>query len=258
MNDYTGADGLVYCGKCNTPKQCRLTTYWGEDIVYHMCKCESDKYNAMREQVSRNTRGMRISEMRAECFSDDALKHCTFDADDGGMPEIADICRRYVLNFDTFRERGEGLLFHGLCGSGKTFFASCIANAVIDKGYPALVTSFPQIAKLPLDERSRTIERLGRYALLVLDDLGVERRSESGYMQEMIYSVVDKRIRLGLPMIVTTNLSIEEIKKPKELDYKRIYDRIMEKTVPVEVNGKNRRYQRINDAIGEFREMLGM
>ena len=59
-------------------------------------------------------------------------------------------------------------------------------------------------------------------------------------------------------MIVTTNLSIDEIKRPKEIDYKRIYDRIMEKTVPVEVNGINRRYRKINDTIGEYRKMLGM
>lgn len=258
MNDYIGADGLLYCGKCNTPKQCRITTYWREDIVYHMCKCESDKYNAMREQVRRNTMGMRISEMRGKCFSDSALRRCTFDVDDGGMPEVSEICRKYARNFDTFRERGEGLLLYGSCGSGKTFYASCIANAVIDRGYPALVTSFPQIVNQTLDEQARTINALERYALLVLDDLGVERRSGSGYMQEMIYSIVDRRIRSGLPMIVTTNLTMEEIKKPKEMDYKRIYDRIMEKTVPVEVNGMNRRYRKINETIGEYREMLGM
>lgn len=258
MNDYIGADGLLYCGKCNTPKQCRITTCWGDRTVHQMCKCAADEYNTMREQVRRNTLGMRISEMRAECFSDSALKRCTFAVDDGGMPGISDICRKYVQNFDTFRERGEGLLLYGSCGSGKTFFASCIANAVIDRGYPALVTSFVQLANSSIDERTRQMGQFDRYALLVLDDLGAERQSASGYMQEMIYSVVDRRIRSGLPMIVTSNLTMEDIKKPKEIDYKRIYDRIMEKTVPVEVTGMNRRYRKINDTIGEYREILGM
>lgn len=258
MNDYIGADGLLYCGKCNTPKQCRITTFWGDRTVHQMCACAAGEYNAMREQVRRNTRGMRISEMRGECFSDSALKRCTFDADDGGMPGISDICRKYVQNFDAFRERGEGLLLYGSCGSGKTFFASCIANAVIDRGYPALVTSFVQLANSSIDERTRQMGQFDRYALLVLDDLGAERQSASGYMQEMIYSVVDRRIRSGLPMIVTSNLTMEDIKKPKEIDYKRIYDRTMEKTVPVEVTGINRRYRKINDTIGEYREMLGM
>ena len=258
MNDYIGADGLLYCGKCNTPKQCRITTYWKEDTVYQMCRCETDQYNAMREQTHRNTLGMRISEMRAECFQDAALRRCTFDMNDNAMPEITDICRRYVLNFGTFRESGEGLLFYGPCGSGKTFFASCVANAVIDRGYPARVTSFVQLANSSIEERTRQMGQFDRYALLVLDDLGAERQSASGYMQEMIYSVVDRRIRSGLPMIVTSNLTMEDIKKPKEIDYKRIYDRIMEKTVPVEVTGMNRRYRKINDTIGEYREMLGM
>lgn len=258
MDDYIGADDLLYCGECNTPKQCRISMLGKETVVFHNCKCAKERYNAMREQVRRNTRGMRISEMRGECFSDSALKRCTFDADDGGMPGISDICRKYVQNFDAFRERGEGLLLYGSCGSGKTFFASCIANAVIDRGYPALVTSFVQLANSSIDERTRQMGQFDRYALLVLDDLGAERQSASGYMQEMIYSVVDRRIRSGLPMIVTTNLSIDEIKRPKEIDYKRIYDRIMEKTVPVEVAGMNRRYRKINDTIGEYREMLGM
>ena len=258
MDDYIGADDLLYCGKCNTPKQCRITMLGKETVVFHNCKCAKERYDAMREQVRRNTMGMRISEMRAECFQNAALRRCTFDMNDNAMPEITDICRRYVLNFGTFRESGEGLLFYGPCGSGKTFFASCIANAVIDRGYPARVTSFVQLAGCPIEERSRQIERFDRYALLVLDDLGVERQSASGYMQELIYSVVDRRIRSGLPMIVTTNLSIDEIKRPKEIDYKRIYDRIMEKTVPVEVAGMNRRYRKINDTIGEYREILGM
>ena len=258
MNDYIGADGLLYCGKCHTQKQCRITMCGREDIVHHMCKCASEKYNTMREQVRRNTMGMRISEMRGECFTDSALRRCTFDADDGGMPEISEICRKYVQNFGAFRERGEGLLLYGSCGSGKTFFASCIANAVIDRGCPALVTSFVQLANSSIDERTRQMGQFDRYALLVLDDLGAERQSASGYMQEMIYSVIDRRVRSGLPMIVTTNLTMDEIKKPKEIDYKRIYDRIMEKTVPVEVNGMNRRYRKINDTIGEYRKMLGM
>ncbi len=261
MNDYIGADGLLYCGECNTPKQCRIIAFGKEDIVHHMCACAKEKYNAKREQVKRNTRAFQIAQMRSEGFADAALQHCTFDFDDGAMPEITDICRKYVDSFDSFLRRGEGLLFHGLCGSGKTFYASCIANAVIEKGYPALVTSFTHLTNRiqgAFEERGRVIDSLGRYALLVLDDLGVERRSESGYMQEMIYSVVDKRVRSGLPMIVTTNLTMEEIKKPKDMEYKRIYDRIMEKTVPVEVNGMNRRYRKINETIGEYREMLGM
>lgn len=258
MNDYIGADGLLYCGKCNTPRQCRITMFGKEDIVFQNCDCAKERYNAKCERVKWNTRACRITEMRSEGFADAALLHCTFAFDDGAMPEITDICKKYVDSFDSFLDRGEGLLFHGLCGSGKTFYASCIANAVVEKGYPALVTSFKQIISRPLDEQARTIDALNRYALLVLDDLGTERRSESGYMQEMIYTIVDKRVRSGLPMIVTTNLSMDEIKHPKEIDYKRIYDRIMEKTVPVEVNGMNQRYRKINETIGKFREMLGI
>lgn len=257
--DYIATDGLLYCGKCRTPKQSRITILGSEQTVYQMCQCATDEFNAMRTDAAEKSRANRIQDMRHSGFSDAELLNCTFDLDDGQMPHITDICRRYADSFERFRQDGKGLLFWGLCGTGKTFFASCIANAVIDKGYPALVTNFARLTnniQATFEGRQEIINSLGDYSLVVIDDLGTER--QSGYMQEMIYSIIDERYRCGLPLIVTTNLTIEEIKRPGDISYKRIYDRILEMCIPVEINGINRRYRKINDTIGEYREILGM
>ena len=53
------------------------------------------------------------------------------------------------------------------------------------------------------------------YSLLVVDDLGVERNTE--YAMEQIFIVIDSRYRSKKPLIVTTNLKLEEIKNPLDL-----------------------------------------
>ena len=73
--------------------------------------------------------------------------------------------------------------------------------------------------------------------LLIIDDLGMERNSE--FVREQVFSVIDSRYRSQLPMIVTTNLSLEELKDPTDLPRTRIYDRVMERCMPICVNEQN-------------------
>ena len=37
------ADGLLYCGKCHTPKQCRVTAFGRETTPYCTCECEQKR-----------------------------------------------------------------------------------------------------------------------------------------------------------------------------------------------------------------------
>ena len=82
--------------------------------------------------------------------------------------------------------------------------------------------------------------RLSFYlGLLIIDDLGVERNSE--YALGIIFSVIDRRIRSGRPLIITTNLPLKEIKSETMLDKRRIYDRILEMCTPMYVGGTSKR-----------------
>ena len=78
--------------------------------------------------------------------------------------------------------------------------------------------------------------------LLIIDDLGVER--DTSYALETVYLVIDERYKSGQPFIITTNLSLEELCNPADLEHGRIYDRIMERCVPVAFSGKNYRIGR--------------
>ncbi len=100
------------------------------------------------------------------------------------------------------------------------------------------------------------IDSLNRYKLLIIDDLGAERKSE--YMQELIYNLIDSRYRSGLPMIITTNLSADEIKRPGNMDFARIYDRVLERCLPIAVQGESRRRRAVIDNYSKDMERLGL
>ena len=91
----------------------------------------------------------------------------------------------------------------------------------------------------PLVDKTEYINALASYQLLIIDDLGVERNSE--YALGIIFSVIDRRIRSGRPLIITTNLPLKEIKSETMLDKRRIYDRILEMCTPMYVGGTSKR-----------------
>ena len=91
----------------------------------------------------------------------------------------------------------------------------------------------------PLADKTEYINALASYQLLIIDDLGVERNSE--YALGIIFSIIDRRIRSGRPLIITTNLPLKEIKSETMLDKKRIYDRILEMCTPMYVGGASKR-----------------
>jgi DNA replication protein DnaC len=77
-------------------------------------------------------------------------------------------------------------------------------------------------------------------------------------MLEQVYGIVDARYRPGKPLIVTTNIPIDDIKKPVDLRLQRIYDRIIEMCHPVEVKGQSRRRLAVADEYATHNKMLGL
>jgi len=247
--DYTGEDGLLYCGKCRTRKQLRLnvnpaTGEKGCTVVPTPCRCRQEADKAAADRDRQEQFASRMRRLTADGITcPGSLRH-TFADDDGQRPEITAACRRYVKNWEEMRANNIGVLFYGGVGTGKTFFASCIANALLDKQVTATATSFPRLLNLlqGTQEKQRLLDTLSKYKLLIVDDLGVERDSSFGL--EQIYNVVDARYQAKLPVIVTTNLSMEELENPGSVSYIRIYDRILTLCpVRIPLTGNSRRKQ---------------
>ena len=257
-DDYT-EDGLLYCGKCHTRKQCRIELFGQERIVPCLCKCGVEKREAEEEERKRRERLMDIRRMRDLGFADAEMQNWTFERDDGQNEQISQAARKYVENFEEMKKRGQGLLLFGEVGTGKTFISACIANALIDKGYSCLVTNFARLVNTlsgMFEGKQNYIDNLNNFDLLVIDDLASERDTE--YMGEIVQNIIDSRYRAGLPLIITTNLTSEELKKPAEIRKKRIYSRLFEMCFPIEVKGKDRRKQKLREEFSEIGNLLGL
>jgi DNA replication protein DnaC len=197
--------------------------------------------------------------MRRVAFPDAELSHCTFQADDCENMKLSTVARRYVEHFGEMRKRGKGLLLYGEVDAGKTFAAACIANALIDQGKPCFMTNFARLVNTiggMYDGKQEYIDGLNRFDLLVIDDFASERDTE--YMGETVHNVIDARYRSRKPLIVTTNLTADELRNPQDVRKQRVYSRLLEMCLPVEVEAANRRKRKLVEDYGELRDMLGL
>lgn len=262
--DYIGVDDLLYCGSCNTRKQCRIRLNIagiidGERVVSCLCKCAEEARAAEQRERERQEFLLKCEKFRRMGFADEKMRNWTFANDDNKNATLTKAMLNYVANFDEFRAQGKGLLLYGSVGSGKTYAACEVANALIDRGHPVLVTNFATLTNTlqeHFSSRQTYIDGLNRFELLVIDDLAAERDTE--YMQETVYNIVDARYRMGLPMIITTNLSGTEIKNPDSISKERIYSRILERCHPIEVKGADRRRAALKDGYADMRKILGV
>lgn len=258
QGDYI-VDGLLYCGKCHTAKQTRIEIFGKVRTPFCLCKCAVEQREREEAERKRIEFQERIKHMRRAGFPDEEMKNWTFDKDDRANEQITSIALKYVENFETMRSSGKGLLLYGTVGTGKTFAAACIANALIDKGFPCLVTNFARLINTisgMYDDKQNYIDNLSRFDLLIIDDLASERDTE--YMNEIVFNIIDSRYRAGLPVIITTNLTAEELKRSADIRKQRIYSRLFEMCIPVEVKGVDRRRERLKDDFKTFSDLLGM
>lgn len=160
----------------------------------------------------------------------------TFESADN-TPEIQK-CKKYVDNWDDMLANNMGIIMFGKPGVGKTFASACIANALIDRHIPVLMTSFPEILNSP-ENKIELADRINKNSLVIIDDLGVERSSP--YALEVIQLIIDSRYKENKPLIVTTNLPKKEIYEPTAFEYIRIYDRITGMCMPMVFSGDSKR-----------------
>lgn len=245
-------NGLLFCGECNTPKQCKVSLLNKNMIVSCMCKCEQEKVEEEDRRWEKNQQTIRIRAMRKDGVVDKGLSDCCFDQAD--MTENLKKCKNYFDSWNDMRKNGTGLLLWGGVGTGKTFAAACIVNGLIEHGVSAMITSFPRILGGKGYFKSDIVDHMNEYELVVIDDLGVERSSE--YALETVYMVVDERYKSKKPIIITTNLSLEVLDKPDNIRQKRIYDRILEMCVPIRFDGKSRRKKAAIDKANETSEII--
>ena len=240
-DEYLNEDNLICCSKCHTPRQKRLEVAGKKMDPRCMCACQTADHEK-REQERKHREFLDMVEKnRSIGLPDPELKKHTFENDLGYNPKQIAIAKQYVQHWEEFLNTSTGLLLWGNVGTGKSYIAGCIANALLDKGVPVIMTNFARLLNKLTDmysgDRNAYIDSFKKYQLMIIDDLGMERDSE--FAREQVFSVIDSRYRSQLPMIVTTNLPLEELKDTTDLSRARIYGRVMERCLPIKVNDQN-------------------
>lgn len=252
------ADGLVYCGKCHTPKQCRVTAFGKEMTPYCTCQCEKERIENEREEIFQRQKEAEIQRLRSDCGLTHKLLSESFNSAEP-TPENEKsflICKKYAVRFDEMYKRNQGLLLYGGVGTGKTFSAACITNELLNKRVSVIFTSFVQLLgkSKGFDIDGEAVDRLCGVNLLIIDDFGAERNTD--FALEKVYSIIDSRYSAGKPMIITTNLDLAEMQSCTDIRSRRIYERIFEICYPVQFKGRSRRIGIASDRFKEMEELL--
>lgn len=250
--DFRNEDNLLCCGVCGQQKECRTEIMGRIFTVPCLCKCGEDAYAKKEQDFKEEQRRIRISNMRVRGISDESLRDVRFEDSDGS--ENIRKCQAFVEHWDEIKAQNTGLLMSGPVGTGKTYAAACIANALIDRGVPVMMTSFPVILGTSKFEMNDIVRQAMEYDLIIVDDLGVERDTE--FSAETVYQFIDARYRTGKPLIVTTNLSLKDMRSQESIRYKRIYDRVLEMCVPMVFSGDSRRVEKRKEKANVLREIV--
>lgn len=258
--DYRNEDGLLMCGKCHTQKECVLTQSDGTTRTVHCaCDCSVEQHKREDEEKRKRARMQYLDSMRRTGFPDAEMREWTFAKSDHADQRTESIARKYVANFNVMREQGTGLLLCGQVGTGKSFLAAAIANELISQGTPCLMTNFSRLISR-ISEKfggdQKYLDDLNRFDLLIIDDLGAER--DSDFTWEKVMNVIDARYRAGLPLIITTNLGSKDFADRGDIRRQRVFSRLKEMCICLEVKGSDRRVKKMQDKLQTAKSLLGL
>lgn len=233
------ADGLLYCSSCDTPIQCKQVLLGKEYLMPCLCSCELEKRDHTEREFKKRLKIEEIKRRRSTLLTLPKYHDMTFEKSD----TTKKFTTNYVTNFEKYKTENLGLLLWGNRGTGKTFDAACIANALIDKGYSAFMATINHMTENlgKFEHRAEFKQHIIRFDLVIIDDFGTDRGSD--YTHELIYNIIDIRACSCKPMIITTNLSPKEMADCEDLKSARIYDRILECCHPIAYDGASRRIE---------------
>ena len=123
----------------------------------------------------------------------------------------------------------------------KTFYASCIANAIRKRGDWVLIGTAADLVKYFTKDFGRNEEaedQIRRYPLMVIDDIGMEKTTENSLA--VMNEIVNMRYLARKPLICTSNYPLSKLYEGTGAYGERITSRLSEMCVPYKLTGKDR------------------
>ena len=237
VEEIIGEDGMPYCSKCREPLMLKLNIsgpvaerLGSTRYVPRNCECMREMFAETAAIERKRKQAEKKAQMRKDNLKSEKYRNSTFSKDDGRCVKLRNACEKYVSKHKEMIESNMGIAFLGNNGSGKTFWASCIANALIDAEatvYMSTLTKLIHEMNANYGEERDIFERKIRNVdFLIIDDYGAERGTE--YSLEQAFEIIDMRYNAGKPLIITANLTEEALKNPPNMNYGRSYSRVIE------------------------------
>lgn len=248
--DYIGEDGLLYCGVCHKPKQLRLEIFDGVTIVPMLCEHEAERQNAESEAQRHRAK---VADLYRLSDAPLSVKACTLDAwkadvSPGLKGKLTAYCEAIIAG-----DEMPGMVLWGNIGSGKTYAAAAMLNYLVEHEIRCKWRSFSQMMSLDYDILA-DLKSLGRAQVVFLDDFGAQRNTE--FATERAFQIIDTLCSSKVVPIITTNITVKEMKAPGNLANERIYSRIAGRCVKVAVNGENQREAVARENAAKFQRLF--
>lgn len=178
--------------------------------VMHICSCREAEVEARtRAQLYSLSNLDELQNLQFESFNPRGRI--------GIGPFQADSIERACNQAQQFARHQQGwLILQGGFGCGKTHLAAAIANESANLGMPALFITVPDLLDQlrfayqdPAQTFEERFEAVRRARLLILDDFGTQNATE--WAEEKLFQIVNFRYTNRLPLVVTTNLPLDDI-----------------------------------------------
>ncbi len=239
----------IICKSCGEDKLIKDDGF----VIRALCSCESNKIDEENKARQTTKKLALINEYKKNSLVGKRFENANIN-DIRQDDKLIFAVNKYCEKFDKILKKGHSLYLYGSVGIGKTYIAAAIGNKLTEKLYTVKFTSFIEILKSVKDlfnnkynnYSSKTyLDELAKVDLLIIDDLGIERKqnyNQDNYTQEIVYDIINKRYIDKKPIIFTSNYSISDLVIKRGL-WQRTADRIagMSKGLVFYIEGENKR-----------------
>lgn len=241
-------DGKIYCGVCNQPITTQQIIQGYKITMGISCICDKKR----QQQQEQGKLQQEINIKRDKAIKNKRYKTAMFSNPQTKDSPVNRHAKKYCDEWESNKKQGKGLLLCGGVGTGKTWASYCIANALIDKNASVHITTFPELFSRCKEHWNKTdtiISYLTAVDMLIIDDLGAE--AFTNYNAQITFQIINTRYNQLKPMIISTNLNKTDMQNNSNVEYKRVFDRLLQMGDILEVTGNS---CRVEEYINRFNQ----